>query len=216
MTKQKKINLIIFSLFIAFIFLISGCAKKSDEKQNIKIGFTADLTGRMSELGIQGRNGALLAANLINSAGGIKGRKIEIVIKNDWNSSDSALIADSEFIDEGINIVIGHMVSGMMEKNMDFINSNNMLMISPTVSTHFLSNKQDNFIALSISNIPEAELTSDFFKSRKKINVAVIYELTNKMFTETYYKHFEKDFAVKGGCIQNAISYKLENNIDFK
>lgn len=40
----------------------------------IQIGFVGQLTGKQSELGIQSRDGVLLAVETINAAGGIKGR----------------------------------------------------------------------------------------------------------------------------------------------
>ena len=48
--------------------LLTACSK--DEP--VRIGFVGGLTGRVADLGIAGRNGALLAVEERNAAGGIK------------------------------------------------------------------------------------------------------------------------------------------------
>ncbi len=50
---------------VLLILLVHGCASE----QTIKIGFVAGLSGRMSELGISERAGALLAVEEINFYG---------------------------------------------------------------------------------------------------------------------------------------------------
>ncbi len=53
------------------------------EKPPFKIGFVGGLTGRYSDLGVSGRNGAMLAVEEINENGGIRGRKILLIAKDD-------------------------------------------------------------------------------------------------------------------------------------
>ena len=48
-----------------------------DDAQPIKIGYVGGLTGRYADLGQAGRDGALLAIELANQAGGLNGRPIE-------------------------------------------------------------------------------------------------------------------------------------------
>jgi branched-chain amino acid transport system substrate-binding protein len=52
------------------------------------VGFVVQLTGVQAELGAQQRNGVQLATEEINAAGGIAGRQIQLIIKDDlgdWN-----------------------------------------------------------------------------------------------------------------------------------
>ena len=49
----------------------------------VRIGFIGGLSGRVADLGIDGRNGAVLAVELRNKAGGIKGRKVELLVEDD-------------------------------------------------------------------------------------------------------------------------------------
>lgn len=49
----------------------------------LKIGFIAGLTGRFADLGTSGRNGAMLAVELQNAQGGIRGRPVTLLIRDD-------------------------------------------------------------------------------------------------------------------------------------
>jgi branched-chain amino acid transport system substrate-binding protein len=58
-------------------------AQKSPGKEPIKIGLVAPLIGMMMEEEVFHRDGALYAVKEINAAGGVLGRPLEIVIRND-------------------------------------------------------------------------------------------------------------------------------------
>ena len=65
---------LIVAICIALSGGLPGCDKK---KQSLKIGFVGSLTGQFSDLGLAGRNGAILAVEQINKTGGIQGRRVE-------------------------------------------------------------------------------------------------------------------------------------------
>ena len=81
-TLGKSASLLAFALTLALLSVITlsiGCSKKDP----IKVGFVGGLTGRMANLGTSGRDGALLAVELKNNSGGIKGRQVKLVIRDD-------------------------------------------------------------------------------------------------------------------------------------
>ena len=76
----------IFILFLAAFCAFSGCRSK----EPVIIGYSANLTGRQSELGVTGRNGIEMAVDEINSQGGINGRLIKLIVKDDKNKTDES------------------------------------------------------------------------------------------------------------------------------
>ena len=62
----------------------------------IKIGYFGDLSGPTFNFGQSGINGVLMAADQINQAGGINGRRIDVVISDDKGSPEEAARADGE------------------------------------------------------------------------------------------------------------------------
>ncbi|MFT5730449.1 MAG: ABC-type branched-subunit amino acid transport system substrate-binding protein [Desulforhopalus sp.] len=82
--------------------ILAGCEKK----ENLKIGFVGDLTGSMSDLGINGRNGVLIAVEERNAAGGIDGQIIELITKDDKHEVEQALKVDQELFREGVVAIL--------------------------------------------------------------------------------------------------------------
>ena len=80
--------------------------------QNIRIGFHAPLTGFAAADGKSAVNGAELAIAQINDKGGIKGRKIELVVNDDQARPDQAVPLANKYIGDGLKIVVSGSYSG--------------------------------------------------------------------------------------------------------
>src|SRR5580698_9445315 len=77
----------------------SGFARPAiAESEPIRIGWLAALTGPSSAPGIGFNRGVIYAADTINAAGGIKGRKIEIVTRDTQGDPTKAVNATQELI----------------------------------------------------------------------------------------------------------------------
>jgi branched-chain amino acid transport system substrate-binding protein len=66
----------------------------------IKIGMVAPLTGPIADAGRYGVQGAKLAVEEVNRAGGVLGRQFELVIEDDQSLNPSTLLAFSKLADD--------------------------------------------------------------------------------------------------------------------
>ena len=82
------------------------------QAQNIRIGFQAPLTGPAASDGKTALQGAQLAVEQINAAGGIKGRPLELVVLDDQTQPAQAVPIANKFIGDGIKAVISGSYSG--------------------------------------------------------------------------------------------------------
>ncbi len=80
--------------------------------QNIRIGFHAPLTGFAAADGKSAVQGAELAVEQINAAGGVNGRKLELVVQDDQARPDQALPLANKYIGDGLKIVVSGSYSG--------------------------------------------------------------------------------------------------------
>ena len=179
------------------ILLWGGC---TDEKPPIKVGFVGGLTGRTSDLGISVRNGVILAVEEVNAAGGIDGRHIELITKDDQQNPQTALKVDQELIDAGVVAVIGHLTSQMSVVAVPLMNASRILMLSPTTSTSKLNGLDDYFIRIIASTVTAAaHLAHHTFHDRRLHRIVVAYDISNRAFTEEYYTVFESEYHRMGG-----------------
>ena len=73
----------------------------------IRIGIIIPLTGATSQFGATMSQAAQLAAAEINAAGGVRGRKVEVVIEDDQSNPDAAVRAARKLIDVDKVVAIG-------------------------------------------------------------------------------------------------------------
>ena len=105
-TDRRISGLVIFVIWSLFM---TACT----QQQPLIIGFSAGLTGSASEMGVNGRNGLMMAVEEINAVGGVNGRHVEVRVKDDQNNPEIALAMDQELYQEGVSFIIGHMTSNM-------------------------------------------------------------------------------------------------------
>ncbi len=185
-------------LFAVITFSLTACW----QQKPITIGFVASLTGSTSELGVDGRNGLMLAVEEVNEKGGINGRRVEVVVKDDQNDPQIGLAADQELYEAGISFIVGHMTSNMAALSVPFVNSKDMLMINPTMSATTLFGQDDHVVGVISANGDQAQvITESMAKKGLGLKVAVIYESRNLAYTGTVKDGIEREIAKQGGQI---------------
>jgi len=98
----------------AITAIAAAVASGTAYAQDIKIGYNADMSGSgVAELGISGRWGFEAAIEDINKAGGILGRKVVGVIRDDLGTPPKSIQNMTELIDnEKVAAVVGPANSG--------------------------------------------------------------------------------------------------------
>ena len=182
---------------------------------SIKLGFSAGLSGLKSELGISGRNGAQLAVEEINRNGGIRGRKVELLVMDDKNNAETACVVDQKLAKQGVNIIIGHMVSSVAVDTVKNANENKILLISPTIATDELSHIDDNFIRVIASNkVQGYSLAKAVLRETTARSIAIVYDENNASFARIIKENFEVQMKDSGASVVATASFK--NRSDFK
>lgn len=102
---MKKLGIIVMAVCVAAL----GMAGALEAADKIKIGFNAPLTGFAASDGKSSSEGAKLAVEQINAAGGINGKMLELVIYDDQAKPAQSILIASKLIGQD-KVVIG--VSG--------------------------------------------------------------------------------------------------------
>lgn len=186
---KKLLSILVVSLFFA-AFSLSACAAR----EPVLIGFAAQLTGRQGELGVAARNGAQLAVEQINQNGGIHGRPIHLLVADDLGNPEAARRADQELIDQGVVAIIGHVTSEQTAAVFKMINQQEMILLSPTSSSQAFTGKDDFFFRVMPDNSSFAQLLARRIYKAGGRNIVCIYDLSNRSFTETFWRAMEAEF----------------------
>lgn len=186
-------------------------------KEPTKIGFSATLTGGQAELGVQERNGVLLAIDEINAAGGINGHPIELVIRDDLGTPDGAKDADRDLIKTGVIAIIGHATSSQTLAGLDITNASDVILLSPTTSTDQLTNLDDLFFRAIASHAEWVKGFADYLIFKQNITqIAIIYDTDNAAFSNSYLKNFKEKYEADGGKVVNEANFSSIEQPDFR
>ncbi len=188
------------AFLVVLSLVLAGTACSPPEP--IRIGFIGGTSGRGADLGIAGRDGAQLAIERCNQQGGISGRSIELLIKDDAQDPETARKAVEELAARGVEAIIGPMTSDMGLAVTPVVNRQRIVTVSPTVTTEELTGKDDYFFRVTSTTRIFATTNARFQLREKRMRrVGVIYDLGNRTFTENWLRQFRQAFEEGGGSI---------------
>lgn len=203
-------SLPVLLLALALFFSLLSCTDETP----LAIGFVGGMTGRVADLGVAGRDGVTLAVEEINSRGGIAGRKVELHAKDDRQKPEAAVQAVRELLSKQVVGIIGPMTSSIGAVVQPVINSGKTVMISPTVKTDQLSGQDDFFLRVTTPLSRNAEKIAKHAVNDLGLKkFAVVLDMSNRAFTETWFEHFARRLNEQGGEITNREEFKSQHNV---
>ncbi|BBO75835.1 ABC transporter substrate-binding protein [Desulfosarcina widdelii] len=199
------IKMIVFSVFLA-------CTGNAP----VLIGFSGELTGSNADLGVQGRNGAILAIESVNESGGINGRPIELIVQDDGGTPTGAKAADSALIEANVVAIVGHMTSGQSMAALPVIEKAGMLMLSPTTSTSLLTGIDDHFLRVQPAITAAAGKLARIARSQYRAErIVVIADQDNLAYSDAFRKAFVDTFEKTGGHLSENLFFSSSSHPDF-
>ncbi len=210
---MKKLTAIVLCLlvisFVISTLFISGCA----EKEEIQIGVILPLSGNIAWLGEMHKWGIDLAIEEINSQGGIKGRKIELIYEDDQNDPQKAVSAFRKMIttDNPIVIITAMSNSGMAVRPLA---EENKIILFANGNHPELVKGNEWVFRIFLTSEQEAEVMAKIAVEDLRLEkVAILY--INDASGEGGKSVFEKIYTNLGGKITITEKYD-RNSVDFR
>jgi branched-chain amino acid transport system substrate-binding protein len=209
MGRAEKWNRVGLALVVATF--ITACG----EQKPILIGFIGGTSGRVADLGAAGRNGAMRAIEQRNAAGGVNGRKAELLIRDDQQSADEGRKIVREFIERKAAAIIGPMTSVVGAAVAPLVTDAKILAISPTVTTKELSGQDDYFFRMIASTAILSKRSADMQLKRGIRTAAVVLDKRNASYTESWTGDFTTHFEAGGGKVVLVQRFESESGAAF-
>lgn len=95
---------------LAFLSLLAGCGPTAQD--SLKFGVVISTTGGYGALGGERTQGVQLAVAEINAKGGVLGKQLSFVARDDGTTRANAKTIAEEFVAEGLQAIIGPSFSG--------------------------------------------------------------------------------------------------------
>ncbi len=201
-----------FGVLIALFAMLAACTPP----EPIRLGFVGGISGRVADLGIGGRNGALLAVELRNAAGGVNGRQIELLAEDDQQNPEFAQQAVIRLISRKVDAIVGPMTSAMAMATVPLVNRAQILMVSPTVTTPLLAGQDDYFFRVIANTTEYAQKSAAYhFTTQGSRRIAAIFDMRNQSYAQPWLKDYQMAFEAAGGVVSDSVPFSSGDETHF-
>jgi branched-chain amino acid transport system substrate-binding protein len=207
--KMKKLPLI---LLLSMVWWLSACSPPPP----IKIGFIGGLTDRNSDNGQSGLNGVTLAVEQFNRAGGVDGRLVELLAKDDAQDQAVATQSAEELVAARVEAVVGPFTSSMAEVIVPITGKAGIFQVSPTVTSMAFYGKDDNFFRINRTTRDNARDYAQVMVGMGQTRIAVAYDMRNKNFTQSWLAEFSTSLAALGATLAAQVPYESGTDSSFE
>lgn len=201
---------------MAVLALIFVCACSGDVDDNpqevdesaVKIGLLVPLTGQTASFGRAVEKAALLAVDLVNSAGGVNGQRVQLLVRDDQFTPDVAVVSARELVDSGVVAILGSVASFITLAVAEQVTiPAGVVMISPTSTSARLTTLQDNDTVFrtvtsdAFQGVVLAQLIEE--KGARSLSVIYVDDAYGRGLMET----LVDAFSSAGGTVLNQVPY---------
>jgi len=200
---------------IAAIACISCGGEKAPEDQGIKVGFYGALTGPTATFALSGRNGATIAVEQIDAAGGVLGKRIVLLSEDDRGEASEAASAVSKLITrDHVVALIGEQASSRTLAAAPIAQTYGVPMISPTSTNVEVTKKGDYIFRACFIDAYQGRAVADFARRNLSAKTAAILIDARSDYSVGLAEAFRKSFEAQDGRITSELRYE-EGDSDF-
>lgn len=184
------------------------------EGATFKIGAIGPITGGAAVYGLAVQNGAQIAVDEINAAGGINGYQVEYKFADDEHDQEKAVNAYNSLKDWGMQALVGTTTSNPCIAVADKTAQDNMFQITPSGSAVECA-ANPNVFRVCFSDPDQGAASAKYIGENKlATKVAVIYD-SSDVYSTGIYEKFAAEAANQGLEIVAAEAFTADNKTDF-
>ncbi|MFM9032498.1 MAG: ABC transporter substrate-binding protein [Opitutaceae bacterium] len=204
-----------FARLLAALSLLAA-ALRAAEPPPIKVGEFASLTGKEAAIGQSSHNGTLLAVEEINAAGGVLGRKIQLITEdNQSKAGESATIAKKLISRDKVVALIGEVASMRSLEAAPIAQQSRIPMISPSSTNPKVTEIGNYVFRVCFIDPFQGVVMAKFARNTLKLKRVAVLTSVSSAYSVGLAKYFKERFAQDGGVI--ALEQRFtEGDKDFK
>lgn len=204
MTKQTRWLLVLLAL--AFV---AGCNKQDGGSAggsgggSIKVGEFASLSGSEASFGKSSHNGTVMAIDEINAAGGLLGKKLELIYEDDQSKDGESATAVKKMISrDKVVAILGEVASGRSLEAAPICQQFKVPQISPSSTNPKVTQMGDYIFRVCFEDRFQggavlAKFAADSLKARR---VAILMDVS-AAYSVGLATYFKEKFIAGGGQI---------------
>ena len=126
MIKKLLVSVVALLLLITVLIPAAGCVTDT-----IKIGIVLELSGELAPMGEKMLNGARMAVDEINAAGGVLGKDVELIEEDGGTDPDKGFDRVKKLVEiNGVQVIVGPMITPTSELSIPYAKANKIPLIT--------------------------------------------------------------------------------------
>ena len=220
MNKVKRF----LGMALAALMVVSsaaGCSSsdtassESTGEPTFKIGSIGPATGNNAAYGLAVQNGAQIAVDEINAAGGINGYQIEFSFEDDESDAEKAVNAYNVLKDWGMQMLLGTVTSAPCTAVASETDNDRMFQITPSGTAVESVQGHDNVFRVCFSDPAQGAKSAEYIATKGlATKIAVIYD-SSDVYSSGIYSAFAAEAENQGLEIVAAEAFTADNKTDF-
>ncbi len=195
--------------------LLSACGPRVPAGE-IPVGEYGSLTGSDATFGVSTDQGIRLAVAEVNAAGGIDGKKVDLIAEDDEGKPEEAAVVATKLItQDGVKAVLGEVASSNSLAAAPICQAHQVPMISPSSTNVAVTQKGDYIFRVCFIDSFQGKVMADFAFHQLKARRAAIFRDEKSDYSVGLSSVFAQVFKRLGGTIVSDQSYSA-GDMDFK
>jgi branched-chain amino acid transport system substrate-binding protein len=183
-------------------------AQTADSSGDIPVGVYGAQTGSEAAFGSSTVNGVRIAADEINAAGGVLGRKIRLYVEDDQGRAEEAASVVTKLItSDNVVALIGENSSNQSLAAAPIAQSNGVPMISPSSTNPSVTEKGEYIFRVCFTDPYQGKALAAFVRTNLQLDNAAILVDKKNDYSVGLAGVFRKEFEAAGGRIVAEQSY---------
>lgn len=182
----------------------------------IKIGEFASLTGKEATFGVSSHEGTLMAIEEINAAGGLLGKKLELLTEDTQSKpGEPATVVNKLVARDGVVAVLGEVASSRSLEAGPICQKNKIPMISPSSTNPKVTQIGDYVFRVCFIDPFQGTVMANFATKTLKAKKVAVFTDVKSDYSKGLAQFFRESFTKSGGQIVAELDFNGGDK-DFK
>ncbi len=211
--KQQFLRFLTLGVTTGLLFT-SSCSKEGGDI--IKVGEFASLTGKEATFGQSSHEGTLMAIEEINAAGGVLGKKLQLLSEDTQSKSgESATVVNKLVSRDGAVAILGEVASSRSLEAAPICQQNKIPMISPSSTNPKVTETGDFIFRVCFIDPFQGTVMANFASKSLKAGKVAVFTDVKSDYSKGLAKFFKEQFVKNGGQIVAELDFNGGDK-DFK
>lgn len=212
-----------FVMAAALVLCMVGCGNTNTPAANdgsttdtvLYIGGIGPLTGDYANYGTSNRNGAQIAVDEINAAGGVNGFTFTLDFQDSQGDPDSAVSAYGKLMDNGMDVSLGGTFSGETQSIVAAAKEDGILVLTATASSKACIEGNDCAFRVCFNDPQQGTASADYIADNALATKVAVFYASDVDYSAGLYETFKAECEVKGVEIVEVQTFTDSTNTDF-